>query len=117
MVPNLRPRSLFDHLVAEHDALRIIFLWRRQHLETVNPKRFSLVSLELALSPMFVLAIRIERPVDIAVQRPQHPDTRMHHVVARFGGTDQTFDRGLPLLKLPLGLGQACDEAACIRER
>jgi hypothetical protein len=66
---------------------------------------------------MFVLAIRIERPVDIAVQRPQHPDTRMHHVVARFGGTDQTFDGGLPLLKLLLGLGQACDEAACIRER
>jgi hypothetical protein len=42
MVRNLRARSLFDHLVAEHDALPIIFLeppigklWRRDYLAMV----------------------------------------------------------------------------------
>jgi hypothetical protein len=75
-----------------------------------------MVSLLLALSQCVSLRSGLKRPFDTAVQRPQHGDTRMHHVVAIFGGADQTFDRGLPFLKLLRGLGQACDVAGGIAQ-
>ena len=42
-------------------------------------------------------------------QRPQHPDARMHHEVATFGGTDQATDGGLPFLGILLGHRQFHD--------
>jgi hypothetical protein len=38
---------------------------------------------------MGVFAIRIEHPLDVTVQCPQHADARMHDEVAAFGGADQ----------------------------
>jgi hypothetical protein len=39
-----------------------------------TPGQFSFVPLELPLSPTGVFAIRIERPFDVSVQRPQYTD-------------------------------------------
>ncbi len=65
---------------------------------------------------MSVFAIRIERPFDAAVQRPQDPDTQMHQKVAALGGADQATDRGLPLVELLVGLRKLHDVSAGVLE-
>jgi len=45
---------------------------------------------------MRILPIRIEHPLDVAVQGSQHADARVHQEIAALGGTDQTAGRGLP---------------------
>jgi hypothetical protein len=52
---------------------------------------------------MFFFAIRIEYPLDVAVQRPQYSDARMHQKVAVLCGANQATDRGLPFVELLLG--------------
>ena len=49
--------------------------------------RQSSISRQLALAPTRVFPIRVEHPLDVPVQRPQHADPGMHHEVAAFGGT------------------------------
>jgi hypothetical protein len=58
---------------------------------------------------MSILAIRIEHPLDVAVQRSQHTDACMHQKVAAFSGTDQALDGGLPFVELLFGLRQLLD--------
>ena len=65
---------------------------------------------------MLVLAIRIERPNDVAVQRPQHPDTRMHQWPAAFSGHQKHTDSGLPFRELLIGLWKFGDVLACIEQ-
>jgi hypothetical protein len=54
---------------------------------------------------MRVFAVGIEHPLDLAVQRPQHSDPRMHEEVAAFGCTDQAMNSGLPFRKVLLCFG------------
>jgi hypothetical protein len=43
-----------------------------------------------------IFPVGIEYPLDVAVQRSQHSDPRVHQEVAALGGTDQASDCGLP---------------------
>jgi len=61
-------------------------------------------------SPLIVPA----RALDVAVQRSQHSDPRVHQEVAALGGTDQASDCGLPFGQVLLGLRQLHDVAGCI---
>jgi hypothetical protein len=64
--------------------------------KTSYPKatqRLSLFSLELPLPPMRVFAVGVEHALDVAVQRPQDADPRVHQGVAAFSATDQAVDR------------------------
>ena len=51
---------------------------------------------------MGVFPIRSGRPLDISVQRLQYTDSRVHHEVTPFGGTDECFRRGLPFWRVML---------------
>jgi feruloyl esterase len=53
---------------------------------------------------MNIFARGTEHALDVAVQRSQHSDPRVHHQVAALGGTDQASDCGLPFGQVPLGL-------------
>jgi hypothetical protein len=53
---------------------------------------------------MRVLASRIERPHDVAVQSPRDADARHHGQAVMFDEQVHRFDRGLPLRELPFGL-------------
>jgi hypothetical protein len=55
------------------------------------------------------LAVRLREQGGALGQRSQHADTRMHHVVAIFGGADQATDGDLPFLEILLGLRQFRD--------
>jgi hypothetical protein len=84
---NDRPRSFFDHLVAEHDTLWIIFLepligklWRREYLEMVdvanllvcidmNPKRSSLAAALRTRCGHFAFAFTRNRDRPSAIRR------------------------------------------------
>ena len=65
---------------------------------------------------MGVFAIGIERPLDVAVQRHQHPDARMHQEVAAFGGADQAGHRGLLFLEVLLSLWKLHDVIGSIAQ-
>jgi hypothetical protein len=56
-----------------------------------------------------ILPVGVEHPLDVAVQRPQHPDPRMHQRSAILRRHDQRLDGGLPFLALALGLRQPRD--------
>jgi hypothetical protein len=58
-----------------------------------------------------------EHALQVAVQRPQQPDPRMHQEVATFGGTDQAVDRRLPFRKVLFGLRQLHDVIGGILQR
>jgi hypothetical protein len=69
----------------------------------------SSLSLSLSLSlfnlcfPNACFARRIEHPLDIPIESPQHADARVHRRSAIFCGHDQRLDRGLPRLKILFG--------------
>ena len=65
---------------------------------------------------MSVFAVRIEHPFDVAVQRPLHPDARVHHEVPALGGADEATDCGLPLIELLIGLQRLVDVNASIQQ-
>ena len=65
---------------------------------------------------MGVFAIRIECPLDVAVQRPQHTHARVHQGPAVFGGHDKRLDRGLPFVALLFGLRKSGDVVAGIAQ-
>jgi len=58
---------------------------------------------------MFVLARRIEHPLDVPVESPQHADARHHGGPVELDDQEQGFDRGLPLLEQLFGLGKLLD--------
>jgi hypothetical protein len=58
---------------------------------------------------MCVLAIRIEDPLDVTVQRLHDADARHHGGPVELDDQEQGFDRGLPLIELLLGLGKLLD--------
>jgi hypothetical protein len=45
---------------------------------------------------MYFFATGIKHPRDVSVQRPQHPDPRMHQEVATLSGEDQDLCHRLP---------------------
>ena len=65
-----------------------------------------LIPLQLPFSPLRVFAGRIEYPLDVSVQRPQHADARHHGRAVELGDQEQGFYRGLPLVEILLGLGK-----------
>jgi hypothetical protein len=59
---------------------------------------------------MMLFPIRIEHPLDVAVQCPHDADARKHRRSAvAFGDHDQRLDRSLPFLELLFGLWQLLD--------
>jgi hypothetical protein len=82
-----------------------------------GPLTRSLVSLQLAPSPTRVFAVGIEHTLDVAVQRPQHTDPRMHQRPAILRSHDQRLDGGLPLRAFVFGLRQPRDVIGGILER
>jgi hypothetical protein len=65
---------------------------------------------------MLVLPRRVERAFDMAVQRPHDTDARKHRWPSQFHDQHQTFDRGLPLVELLVGLRKYGDIIACVFE-
>lgn len=61
---------------------------------------------------MMLIAQCIERPFDVAVQRPHDADPRKHSWAAKLRGRDQGFHRSLPLRGLVFGLRQFGDVGA-----
>jgi hypothetical protein len=59
--------------------------------------------------------IGVELANMVAVQCPQHADTR-HHGRTPFGDQEQNLDRGLPFLELLFGLGRLLDIFAGVLE-
>lgn len=55
---------------------------------------------ELPFSPMMVLAIGIEHPLDATVQRFHDADPREHCRTAQVGNEYECLDRGLPLRQI-----------------
>jgi len=53
---------------------------------------------------MNIFARGTEHALDVAVQRSQHADPRVHHEVAALSSTDQASDCGLPFGQVLLGL-------------
>jgi hypothetical protein len=51
------------------------------------------------------LSRRIEHPLNVPIERPQHADARHHGWPAEFDDQEQGFYRGLPLGEILLGLG------------
>jgi len=48
---------------------------------------------------MGVLAVGIEHPFDVSVQRPHDADARHHRRAVKLDDQKQGFDRGLPLVE------------------
>src|SRR5712664_407826 len=69
----------------------------------------SLVPLQLALPPMCVFARGIKPPNVAAVQCSRHANARHHGGAAQLDDQQQGFYRGLPLLKILLGLRKLHD--------
>ena len=65
---------------------------------------------------MMVLAIGIEHALDVAIERSQHSDTRVHNEIATFCSADQTRDSSLPFLKVLLSLRQLHDVIGSVLE-
>src|SRR5260370_36991086 len=80
-----------------------------------NPR--SLVSLQFALSPMLILARRIEHALDVPIQGPHDTDACKPCRPAERRDQDQGFHRGLPLCGLVLGLRELGDVGAGILQR
>ncbi len=78
---------------------------------------FSSVPRQLPLSPMMFLARGIKLPNVVAVQCPHDADAREHRWPARRRDQDQGFHRGLPFLRVVLGLGKFRDVPAGVLER
>jgi hypothetical protein len=74
---------------------------------------WSLLSLR---RPLCISLRSVKRSFDVAVQSAQHPDARVHHEVPAFSSTDQATGRGLPFLKILLGLRQHHDEVGGIAQ-
>jgi hypothetical protein len=88
--------------------------------ETPGPKAISSIARQLALSQMMLFAIRIERALDVTVQRPHDADASHHSRAARRRDQDQGFHCVLPFHSLMLGFRKLddvgsgvldCDEA------
>ena len=60
---------------------------------------------QLPPSRMRVLPVGVEHAIDVPVQRPQHPDPRVHQRPATVRHHDQRLDGGLSFPKVQLGLG------------
>jgi hypothetical protein len=60
------------------------FHWRNKKFVTARTQESlkSLIPLQLPPTPIWVLAVVVEHPLDVTVQRPQHADPRMHQEVA-----------------------------------
>jgi hypothetical protein len=65
---------------------------------------------------MFFNPRRIEYPLDLSVQCPQHASARHHGRAVEFDDQEQGFYRGLPRIKILLGLRQAGDVVAGIAQ-
>jgi hypothetical protein len=66
---------------------------------------------------MRVLAIGTKHALDVAIERPQDADARVHQEVATFSGADQATDRGLPFLGVLLSLRQFHDVIGGVLQR
>jgi hypothetical protein len=65
---------------------------------------------------MRIFARGIEPPFDVAIERPQHTDARVHQWTAIFGRHDQRLGRCLPFLEVLLGLRKFQDVIGRILE-
>jgi hypothetical protein len=66
---------------------------------------------------MMVFPIRIEHPLDPAIQSPHDANPRKHRRTAQRRDQNQGFRRRLPFSGLMLGLRKLCDVVAGILER
>jgi hypothetical protein len=76
----------------------------------------SLISLELALSPVCLFAIGIENPLNIAGQGSHDPDPRQHRVTAA-AAQHQRPDRRLPFRQVGFLLWQLRNVVGCVLQR
>ena len=65
---------------------------------------------------MFFNPRRIEYPLDLSVQCPQHASARHHGRAVEFDDQEQGLYRGLPRIKILFGLRQAGDVVAGIAQ-
>jgi len=75
-----------------------------------------LISLQLALAPMCLFAIGIERPLDMTVQGFHDPDAG-HHRGAATAAQHQRFDRRLPFRQIGFRLGQLRNVVGSVLQR
>jgi hypothetical protein len=76
-----------------------------------------LIPRQLALSPVMLLAIRIEFANLVTVQRLHDPDPRQHRRAAALGDQQQRLGCGLPFRRFVLGLRKLRDVRPGILQR
>jgi hypothetical protein len=86
-------------------------------LPVIDQKRLSSIPLQLALSPVVGLPIRIGFANMVTVQCLHDTDPREHWRAVRFRDQDQRLDRGLPFGRLVLGLRKLGDEVGGVLQR
>jgi len=70
----------------------------------------------LSASPVLSLSGRVEHPLDMPIERPQHSDARVHQRPAIFRRHDQRFGGRLPFVEVLFALRQFHDVGGGLRE-